>query len=196
MDFFDELVGKLFPKKSSPSNPLVHELLVRSEEDLALYDLWDKSDEMEELLDDVVRAYFLKKQGILSQAEVHLLNSEYSNGFAVRYLEEYGERNFRHFFDFLKEQVLRMEYKLEQNDRRIIDRGDYELIIEKWYLKSARYQNEEGLIDQKYGNVLIEHHTVDRHPSFIKLQANIYQDRLYTKPLAFDEFINKLLQID
>jgi hypothetical protein len=44
-------------------------------------------------------------------------------------------------------------------------------------------------INQQYGNVLLEHVQINRQPSFLKVQVNIYADHLYTEARSFDDLV-------
>ncbi|MFT7381474.1 MAG: hypothetical protein ACI9Z3_001360 [Roseivirga sp.] len=192
MSFFDDVFKKLFPEKRVASNELIHETLERNERELESFGKWASSEESVHLMAEVYNSYQLKKKGITAQLDVHLLETPYSNGFAISFNQEKTKEEFRNLFDLFKEKTLDFGYKLAQKDRRIIDRETYEEVIEKWYLKPQAEPLEKNKFNQLYGNILIEYVMIDRKPSYIKLMANIYQDRMYSTALAFDELIEKL----
>ncbi|OEK03458.1 hypothetical protein BFP97_18885 [Roseivirga sp. 4D4] len=192
MSFFDNIVDKLFSKQS-PKTAFIHEVLKRSDQEVLGFERWKKTEDAKSLLADIERAYFMKKQGIVSAVEVHLLDSQYANGFAISFNKEFSKETFSHVFDFLKDRGLEQGYKLAQGDRRVLDKDTYEETIEKWYLKPLT-EVEDGVSDQKYGNILIEKTEIDRKPSYLKLMANVYQDRLYTKAKPFSELIEQLFK--
>ena len=193
MGFFDDVVGKLFGKQP-PKSAFIHEMLKRSEKDLAAYQEWAGSERAKELITEVERAYYLKKKGIISQIDVHLLESAYSNGFAISYSAEVSAEEFQHLFDYFKEVVLQQGYKIAQQDRRIMDKETYEETIEKWYLKPIAEELETKVVNQRFGNVLIEKTEIDRKPSYIKLMANVYQDRQYSVADPFEDLLEKLFE--
>lgn len=194
MSFFDDVVGKLFGKQPSKA-AYIHEVLERSEKQLANYQAWLHTEEGIDLLKEIERGYYLKKQGMLSEIDVHLLDSKYANGFAISYNENIGEENFRNIFDYLKEKVSENGYKIAQADRRILDKESHEETIEKWYLKPISEELEAGIVNQRFGNVLIEKIDVDRKPSYIKFMANVYQDRQYTEAEPFQDLLDKVFDI-
>mgnify|MGYP000557190771 FL=1 len=194
MSFFDDVVGKLFGKQPSKA-AYIHEVLERSEKQLANYQAWLHTEEGIDLLKEIERGYYLKKQGMLSEIDVHLLDSKYANGFAISYNENIGKENFRNIFDYLKEKVLENGYKIAQADRRILDKESHEETIEKWYLKPISEELEAGIVNQRFGNVLIEKIDVDRKPSYIKFMANVYQDRQYTEAEPFQDLLDKVFDI-
>lgn len=192
MTFFDEVFSKLFGKKEAPTAPLVHEPLSRSEMQSVQYSDWMAADVHVGMIEDLSSAYHKKKLGIISPMEVHVLQTRYSNGFALSYDENITGDSFRNLFDYLKDRTLNLGYKLAQADRRILDKGDYEETIEKWYLKPDVVHSGKEFEDQRYGNVLMEHIAVDRKPSYIKVMVNVYQGRPYAEALPFDEFLDEL----
>jgi hypothetical protein len=192
MSFFDDVFKKLFPERRVASNELIHETLERTERELESFGKWASSEESIHLMAEVHNSYQLKKKGITAQLDVHLLETPYSNGFAISFNQEKTKEEFRNLFDLFKEKTLDFGYKLAQKDRRIIDRETYEEVIEKWYLKPQAEPLEKNKFNQLYGNILIEYVMIDRKPSYIKFMANIYQDRMYSTALAFDELIEKL----
>ncbi len=192
MSFFDDVVGKLFGRQS-PKAAFVHEVLKRSDQEIQQYEAWKVTENANSLIADVERGYFMKKQGIVSAVDVHLLDSQYSNGFAVSFNDQFSPDSFTFVFDFLKERGLEQGYKLSQGDRRILDKETYEETIEKWYLKPIA-EDLNGVANQKFGNILIEKTEIDRKPSYLKLMANVYQDRLYSEAKPFSELIEQLFK--
>ncbi len=192
MGFFDNVVSKLFGKQG-PKAAFIHEVLSRSEKDIDAYNQWIQTEDAIGTIADIERAYFMKRKGIVSAVEVHLLDSQYSNGFAISYNDQFDVDSFQHVFDYLKETSLNQGYKLSQGDRRVLDKENYEETIEKWYLKPIS-NAKDGISDQKFGNILIEKTEIDRKPSYIKLMANVYQDRLYSEAKPFSELIEQLFK--
>ncbi len=193
MSFFDSVVGKLFGKQA-PKTAFIHETLSRSEKELAAYQAWENSEEARSLIEDIERGYYLKKQGIVSGVDVHILNSQYANGFAISYGEAFTEETFKHSFDWFKERVLQFGYKLSVADRKISEKDNYEETVEKWYLKPITEDLDTNLANQRYGNITVEKIDIDRKPNYIKFLASIYQDRLYSKALTFDELLEELFK--
>lgn len=194
MSYFDKIVNKLFPGKKPSGAADVHEVLNRSERDQRLYEQWRASSEKKDLLRELAQAYYYKKTNILSEMEVHLFNTAYANGFAVTYHPKIGAKTFQYLFELFKDKVLEMQYRQVNADRRILDREDYVEIIEKYYLKPA-WHHQEGageMIDQQYGNIVLEQILINNKPSYIRLLVNIYSDSLYKKASSYDEFMSRL----
>lgn len=196
MTFFDEVFSKLFSKKEAAVVPVIHEPLIRRQEQLVLHAAWIAAGLHTGLIEDIHSAYHKKISGIISPLEVHILSTKYSNGFAISYEESIEKDSFQNLFDYFKEKTLTFGYKLAQADRRVLDKGHFEETIEKWYLKPDVVHSGKEFEQQLYGNVLIEHIAVDRKPSYIKLMVNVYQGRPYAEARPFDEFLEKLFKTE
>jgi hypothetical protein len=196
MTFFDEVFSKLFGKKETTAAPVIHEPLARTEAQSGRYADWLAQHVHIGMIEDLNSAYHKKKLGIISPLEVHILDTRYSNGFALSYDKSMSDDSFRNLFDYFKDRTLTFGYKLAQADRRILDKGDYEETIEKWYLKPDVSNSGKDFADQRYGNVLMEHIAIDRKPSYMKLMVNVYQGRPYSEAAPFDEFLEKLFHVE
>ncbi len=196
MSYFDKIVGKLFSGKKVAGVTEVHEVLKRNERDQKLYEQWINSEDSTHLIQQLAQAYYYKKTAIRSEMEVHLFNTAYANGFALTYPPQITPKHFQHLFDYFKDKVQAMPYRLVTADRRIIDRNRYVETIEKYYLKPplSTQQIARHAIDQQYGNIIIEHILIDDQPSYIKLLVSIYSDSLYQEALGYDEFMSRLFE--
>ncbi len=194
MTFFDKISRKLFPDDKSKPVVDVHEVLKRPERDQVAYEAWRNQPECKVLIQEVAQAYYYKKTNISSELAVHLLNTAYANGFAVSYAPRVSVKEFQHLFEFFKDQVIHMGYRVVNADRRIKDKATYVETIEKYYLKPPLHRGDikAGSIDQLYGNVAVEYVLINDRPSYIKVQASIYSDRLYQDALHFDDFADRL----
>ncbi|WP_375559752.1 hypothetical protein ACE193_18765 [Bernardetia sp. OM2101] len=204
MDFFDDIFKKLFPKRNK-TIPLIKENLKRSEKEELEFQVWSSSGDARYWFARIYESYHLKRQGQLSQdIEVHLFASAASNGIAITYTNAMSSKQFRFIFDKLKDSVLGLPYpyKIYTSDRAHYERTNYVETIEKHYLKPVygtnnQVENElkkERQLPQFYGNILIEYIQIDGEPSFIRLLANIYSDRLFLDALPFEELVEKILK--
>jgi hypothetical protein len=194
-DFFKSIIQKLFPKAQAPHLPkvLLNEVLKRNDAYRKAYFDWLNSGDYQALASQIQEAYWKKRAKEESPWQVHLLQMPQANGFAVTYSSLVSPKVFQYFFDFLKDRVLNMDYYLANADKKMIDKGDYVESVEKYYLKpNFDAQNTEQPFEQRYGNIAIDYILVNEQPSYIKLTASIYSDRLFTKAASFDELIVQL----
>ncbi|WP_258104125.1 hypothetical protein [Marinoscillum sp. MHG1-6] len=183
MSFFDQVYQKLFPRKSR--GVILHEVLKRSHNYSDHYQLWRDSELSNTLLNEISESLRLKEQGIVISPDVHQFRGDYSNGIAISYHEDIEKDHFQFLFDLLAERVKELGYKISVSDNLVTEKEGIIESKEKHYLKS-RLSNERP-IDQKYGNIIIEYIKINDQPSFIRLMALAYNDRLYKDPENFQE---------
>lgn len=195
MSFFDKIIQSLFPQKQANGpGVLFREVISRRSKFTVAYDEWVQDGSASRMLHEVAHAYYLKKANINSGLNVHTLSSAYANGFAITYSPLYQPLDFEFLFDYFKEEVLQLGYKLTNSDRQIREKHDYIETVDKHYLKPPIQIVPGELCDQMYGNVLLEFVKINDAPSYLKLQVSIYSDRLYTKALSFDDFLSKIFK--
>lgn len=189
MGFFEELKDKLFP---SGKNADWQEVLKRSTKEMNAQDAWAKN--IPEVLTALEKAYHYQKAGIRGDWQVRLFHTPYAKGFALMYPDELGKMGFQHLFDLLRDQVIRMGYRLPNSDRRMFEKQGSVKQIERHYLK-PKVASLEPPINQKYGNVLIECVLDDDNPEYIKVMVTQYSDRQYSPALEFTQFIDRLFSV-
>jgi hypothetical protein len=193
MTFIDKLLDGLFPKKPESNKVLVHENIKRNQAEILAYTHWKEAGEGKRRLEQLVNAWTFTRMQLRSEWLVHLHASPYSNGLALDYTGELSKEEFRCLFDYLKECVLELNYRPNGSDRRIIQQANYLETREMHYLKPYPGTNPQ-IANQRYGNILIQHVSYDEKPQFIKLMANVYQDRLFTEAGNFEDFMHALLE--
>lgn len=186
MSYFDHIYTLLFGGKNKHSSKIfVNEIIKRSQSFLDRFHAWKTSDLCGEFLNDLWQSYFWRKQGVDKDPQILLLESTYSNGFAINYESKYGKNNFHYLFDYLADRVKKLDYRLVLSRHTLQEKGDVVELKEMHYLKPKRGFVEP--IDQKYGNVQIEYIEENDMPTRIKLIANSYPDRKYTVANSFED---------
>ena len=192
MAFFDQVYEQLFGKKSPRNKVLMNEVISRNDQFSKDYQERIRSEDFKKLVSSVHQSYELKQQAISRKPEVHVLNSQYANGFAISYDEEIGAQDFQFLFDWLSDKTKSLNYQVANSDIMVVEKNDVIESIEKHYLKPHVGMDE--IIDQKFGNILIEHILINDQPSYIKYTASIYSDRKYQEPQKFDKLTEYLFQ--
>ena len=198
MSFFDQIIGKIFKNQQTTLSLQHKEVLKRTDKELNKYKSWIHEKRHHQIVEAVSQAYFYKKTQIISPIEIHLFQSQGADGFAIKYDQTIGKENFQHLFDYFKDQVLDFGYKLQVSERNFKDKNSHVEIIQKYYLKPAHKNLTEptsSTINQQYGNILIEHISLDKSPGYLKFLVTFYQDRLFTVVKDYDELINRLFKI-
>lgn len=181
-------------EQSSPGNPAVHEMLVRSAEEEAAYSQWIKTEAGRRLLEWLAEEYghFLssRKRG---DDSVAFLDTPSSKGFIIYFHRmAYRPEEIRHFFQMLKERVQALDYRVGISDRIIYSRTSWVEKVERHYLKPRSKFVEGEPVRQAYGNIAIELESRDDVIHHLRLRATIYQDALYEKGHSFGGLMDAL----
>jgi len=191
--FIDDVLGKLFPKKS----PAVHikENFVQTATDIDNIDSWISSDEGKSFMKLIFKNYHFKKSGMNSHPEIHILNSPYANGFAISFESPFTEKTFSQLFFAFGRRMLDLGYQRVSLDRKIEEIQENVRTTEKQYFKPPISNIDfSEKIDQLFGNVSIEKVSINDKPSFLKVLVTVYSDHLYKEARPFDLFIEELFQ--
>jgi hypothetical protein len=193
-NFLDDLFKKVF--KPSDKTPMkVKENFSIKEIDQTDIDSWIGSEESRQLFDLIYKNYHFKRTGITDRPEVHIFESPYANGFAVSYGRPLDSKSFSRLFLAFSQRLLALGYEQVSLDRKLEEINDQVKVTEKFYFKPPLQLPTDGeLISQLYGNVALEKVTVDNDPSFIKLLATVYSDRLYQDAKPFDQLMDGIFQ--
>ena len=195
MAFFDNLIDKLFPGRHQNKPVEVTEPLVRSPAYLEKYQQWKNSSEASQLIKEVERSFYLKKNQIKGDFELHLFNSPAANGFALSYHPDISEQEFQYLLDYWRDRTMELNYRLANTDRQMREKGSYVQTTEKHYLKPPISKNK-AKTEQRYGNILLEYVAINQQASYLKLMVTIYSDHLFTKAEPFDELVDHLFSRD
>ncbi|MEL6355873.1 MAG: hypothetical protein AAFQ37_02970 [Bacteroidota bacterium] len=185
--FWDQ-VKSIFQRaeESSPSNPAVHEMIERSNKELAAYQDWKRTLARKRLLDWLIDQYAVfRGKGQLDEA-INFLDTPSSKGFVIHFYQtHYSKQEITHFFDYLKERVLELNYRTQISDRRVFNRKDWIETQERHYLKPRNSYVEGEPIEQRFGNITIELELRNDQVRNLRLRATIYKDALYSDGESF-----------
>lgn len=185
-------------EQSSPSQPLIHEMITRSEEERQDYEFWKGTLIRRRLLDWLNDQYAIYRveQDRVDEA-IDFLDTPSSKGFVVHFNQtRYSHRDVTHFFDYLKEKVLSMSYRTQISDLRTYNRASWVETVQRHYLKpglSIRQAGEDGKFTQKFGNIMIELELRDDAIHNLRFRATVYKDRLFKEPAAFKDLMVALV---
>lgn len=192
-DFFKNYFKEA--EHSSGSNPVVHELLERSETEKADYKDWKGSLPCRRLFDALASEYAMYQSSPEKVDRAFtFLKTNSSHGFAIHFpLTGNTHAEATHFFDFLKEKVLTLNYRAQMSDTRTWSEKDWVQTVEKHYLKPRQQWADDQKIEQQFGNVTIELTLRDNHPFKLTFRATHYSDRLYAEADDFAELMRVVL---
>ena len=193
-NFLDDLFKKVFKSESKPEVNF-KENYTYKEGDWQEVEHWMNTPEAKELFDKIYRNYHLKRTQILELPEVHVFSSPYANGFAVSYDPPFDSKSFLNLFLAFSRRILDLGYRQVSLDRKFEEINDQMRLTEKFYFKPPLQSLEDGgLISQLFGNIALEKISVNNQPSYIKLLATVYSDRLYQNADSFDDLMDRLFE--
>ena len=182
-------------EQSSPLQPAIHELIQRSETELADYEQWKKTFVLRRMLDWLADQYAVYQVAPKDIDEaLDFLNTPSSKGFVIHFHQtQYSKRDVTHLFDYLKERVKTLPYRTQISDTRTYNRNDWVETLEKHYLKPRVDYVEGEKMDQQYGNILIEMEIRNDKAYNLRFRATHYQDRLYEAAYPFRDLMQAIL---
>ncbi len=194
-DFWDS-IKSLFKKtaESSPSQPAVHEVIERKVEEKEDYEQWKTglvARRWRDWLADQYAVYRVSPDDI--DEALDFLDTPSSKGFVVHlHKTGYTARESIFFLDYLKEQVLTLNYRTQISDRRTYNRPSWVETVERHYVK-PRSNQTEGKFDQQYGNIMIELEFRNDRPHNLRFRATSYKDALFHEAEAFGDLMQGIM---
>lgn len=195
--YFQSLFQKV--EQSSKNQPILHDTIVRSKTEIAAYKRWKTRLVKKQLITWLETEYenFLK-DGVPIDKSILFLNAVSSKGFAIRFSElRYNLVQANHLFDFFKEKIIALDYKLYSGDIKTYTKGSIVESLAKYYLKpSFRNMLEDPPFNQEFGNVTIELISQNELPTLLKFSVTSYNDRSYQSVKPFETLMRYLLSDD
>lgn len=144
------------------------------------------------------KAYHYRKADISCDRgmRVQLLHEYGRQGAVLFYDPSMGPGNFRHFFEFLRDQVLALGYNLAAADQRTQQQERYIETVYKYFLKPQPTNcAQTGRCDQRFGNITVDLVAINGQPGFIRFLSNAFQDAIFTPGRSFDELLEATLNL-
>ena len=171
-------------------------MIVREEDFKKAYLAWDFSLEKKRLINWISGQYGIYRS-IPDDVEkgIDFLNTNSSKGFVLHFKEKtFQKEELAFFFDYLKNNFLKAEYRISVSDRRVFNRANYLEKIERHYLKPRHKMGVNEKINQQFGNVSIILSYRDDQAYNLKCSATAYPDRSFAEAKAFDEFMETIME--
>lgn len=203
MGWLQRILDKLKGAPGSPGattpvrQPVDHAIIERTRTFREAYSQWVDSQRMEATLQQLRNGYheLLAQDNHVGDLFYHL-DQPSAKGFMLHFKEAlFSPTEFQFYFDWLKDRMLELDYRLYTSDSRTFDRGTYVEQIDRHYLKPANRRTEDNLRQvQQYGNVTLTLHQHDDRPQFIKFMCQHYSDRQYTVVSDFTQLMAHILR--
>ena len=172
---------------STASEPVTHEVLTRHRDRREDFTRWREgvvARRMRAWLREAYEHYLT--HGKPPSRAVDFLDTSSSKGFVVHFHRtQYTATEIRNFFDYLKERVQALDYRVQISDRRIFPRNHWVETQERHYLKPRLPPGEINDLDQRFGNIMIEYELRDDRPWNLRLRATVYGDAAYRDAQSF-----------
>jgi hypothetical protein len=180
---------------SSATQPFLHEMIERTEEEKVDYHTWKEQLVCKRLLNWLADQY-----AIFSVApddideSLDFLNTASSKGFVIHFHKtQYTRREATHLLDLFKEKMQALGYRTQISDVRTYTKNNNVETIERHYVKPRPNFKREGPFDQQFGNVTIELDLRNERPHYLKFRATTYNDSQFKEAKEFRELMQQLL---
>ncbi len=184
-------------EQSSSINPTIHEVIKRSEEELKNYENWKNSLAARRLLDWLKNEYFtyLTSPKNIDQS-IDFLNTTSKKGFVIHFSNmQYRLEEITFLFDYLKEKMKELPYRIYVSDTRTYPKNDFVETIHRHYLKPSLKLKVAGQkADQAFGNITIEMLLKNDKIVDLKFSATTYRDHQFEEAGDFNDLMKEIIQ--
>lgn len=180
---------------SSSIHPTIHEVIKRSEEQLANYEQWKDSLAARRLIDWLKNEYFTYLTSPKNiDRSIDFLNSTSKKGFVIHFSNmEYRLEEVTFLFDYLKEKVKELPYRTYVSDTRTYPKNDFVETIHRHYLKPSLKLKAAGQkAGQAFGNITIEMLLKNDQIVDLKFSATTYRDHQFKEAGDFNDLMREL----
>ncbi len=187
----------LFQKQEKGNSPVLHELIARTDAEKHSYEVWKVNNHKDYLIGFLNKQFEAQWNNQPQESDaVFIIHNEKTRGFIFTYEEvKATTAEFKHLFDYLKERVRVLNYKVYVSDVKHYARQNHVETIERHYLKPRLSLPDKGTkANQQYGNITIEQLLHNDKPVQIKFVSHPYSDHNYTVSLPFKELMEAVLQ--
>lgn len=191
LNFFKDL----FARQQNANVPILHELIQRTNAEKHGYEVWKLNNHKDYITGFLYEQFENRQTAHPADNALLFLNTPQSKGFIYPYNElQASTAEFKYLFDYLKERVAVLNYKVYVSDVKNFARNNYAETIERHYMKPRFAIPAEGeSINQLYGNITIELLLHNEQPQQIKLVCQPYFDYKYLAALPFEELMKSIL---
>jgi hypothetical protein len=173
-DIFTHFRAKLKdnPTLSNIGKPKSHRPIRRTAEETRDFDKWKASTRQISML-TWLREQLMTYQSAPTKTHdgIDFIASPASKGFRLHpALTRFPDTAVVHLFDYLKEQLMAIDYTLTTSDSRLFKRDYWDETIERYILKPQNAQNTEGSL---FSEITIELILKDNHLCQLRMNAYV-----------------------
>ena len=197
MSYFWKKIKNVFSaaEASSSIHPTIHEVIDRSEKEVVDYEHWKNSLAARRLIDWLKNEYFtfLTSPKNIDRS-IDFLNSASKKGFVIHFSNmEYRLEEITFLFDYLKERVKELPYRIYVSDTRTYPKNDSVETIHRHYLKpSLKLKVASQKAGQEFGNITIEMLLKNDQIVNLKFSATTYRDHQFKEAGNFNDLMKAI----
>ena len=196
MTLLKRLFGDLFNSSednSQNNEQILREKIVHTEFFLAEYEQWLVAGLQNDLLQNVREHKAIRSSNPLADSIYFPFRSEASNGFYFISEEEWSNKDYAFVTHFISQQLKNLGYVLSNSRRDVREKEGQLICTEDFYFKLPLSSRTQKPIPQLWGNVILQHHSIDDRSRYVKVMAHIYNDRSYHEAKDFEDLEEILL---
>lgn len=196
MTLLKRLFGELFGSSedlSQKNEQILREKIVHTDFFLAEYEQWYMAGLHNDLLQNIRENKVVKTADPQSDTNYYSHRSNASKGFYFLSEDEWSNKDYAFITHLFSQNLLELGYVLSNSRRDVQEKQGQLICTEDFYFKLPLASRTQKPIPQMWGNILLQHHSIDDRSRYVKIMANIYSDRSYEVAKDFEELENILL---
>lgn len=197
MSFFKSLFKDLFSKEElqagDEDSELVSEQIVFTEIYWAEFKKWQNRGIHQTLLEHLFALWENSSKGDSNSEKLFLHQTKLSNGFYFLGEEPWSNEDYSFLIQYWIEKLKDKGYVQKRAHRELCEEGGLLKGMEEFYLKPGLKFRRSTPFEQLFGNIHIQHRTVNGETRLVKLLANTYSDRNYKTAYDFEDLIHFIL---
>ncbi|MCX7743476.1 MAG: hypothetical protein N2167_02820 [Flavobacteriales bacterium] len=170
------------------------EPLVRREDEQYNYRRWKNTTRHKQISDFLLQHYFYVAHRIIESDYLYTWNSPSSNGFFIKPCVQIEDHELLFLFEWFREKIPTLSYYCYTAEKQYHEQHNQMFQTDFIYFKPIIDINDAGPWNQQFGNIELHLYYKSREPIALKLMANVYSDRNYTKHLPFEQLLEIILK--
>ncbi len=199
MKSVDQLLRSLFKKPGSnkatttvQKQPLHTEVIKRTTQFSEQYNQWLNGGTASHILNRI-HQHFALYDNTSQNDKLAFLQLPNATGLLIYPEMGLDQINMQFLLDNFMQRCKSLGYVINYNFRNIHQRAKHFEVVERYYLKpKLSHEDFTSKRKQIYGNILLELHSKDEQPQYLKLLVTTFTDANYHNALPFEDLIEHL----
>lgn len=186
-----QILSSVMPQKVNEEEVVVYNEPLNRNENF-LKGIQNATSFITSMIDDHYEAY--TTGFIINDIEGVAYDTPYAKGCVFYKNEDYSTVLYQQMMETMKERVLSTGYQLARSIIQIRETTNWKKSKEIYYLKPPLNADAKSPFNQRYGQILLEHHLEDNETSLFKILCTYYNGRQYSEPFPFEDFFQYLMK--